>query len=101
MRRLDSTCWTMRSLSPSASKWWSEVHAKALALYEQWLLSDPITRVALKAQAIAYQATQDHMSRVEERGSVLILQSLPKELQNEAISARALSCVALREGPGG
>ena len=97
----------MRSLSPSAPTWWSEAHAKAFGLYEQWLLSDPITRLSLKAQAIAYQANQDYLSRVEERGSVLILQSLPKELQTEAISVRALSCVALlfmifaRYQPGG
>ena len=97
----------MRSLSPSAPTWWSEVHAKAFGLYEQWLLSDPITRLSLKAQAIAYQANQDYLSRVEESGFVLILQSLPKELQTEAISVRALSCVALlfmifaRYQPGG
>ena len=97
----------MRSLSPGAPGWWSKNNEVATSFYQRWLLADPIQRLAIKTEAVSYAWDHGSLARVEERGSVLLLQALPQDLQNEAISTRALSASALifltmsRYQPGG
>ena len=97
----------MRSLSQSAPQWWGHVTSKAQGFYSRWLHADPLQRLSLKAEAVGYAEDFAHLARVEERGSVLILQAIPVELQTEAVSVRALSTTSLlflimsRYQPGG
>ena len=97
----------MRSLSPGASGWWATVMATATAFYQRWLQADPLQRLSIKTEAVNHVHDFGSLSRVEERGSVLILQAMPAELQSEAVSTRALNCTALlflimsRFQPGG
>ena len=97
----------MRSLSPGASGWWATVMATATAFYQRWLQADPLQRLSIKTEAVNHVHDFGSLSRVEERGSVLILQAMPTELQSEAVSTRALNCTALlfltmsRFQPGG
>ena len=55
----------------------------------------PMGRLAVKARAASYSVDFGPSARVEERASVLLLQALPEDLQTEAVSIRALSCVSL------
>ena len=97
----------MRSLSPSAPQWWSATLQQATVYYESWLHSDPLQRLTVRAEVNAYAKDFGALARIEERGSILILQALPAELQSEAISTRALNSTALlfmimtRFQPGG
>ena len=97
----------MRSLSPGASGWWATVMSTAEAYYHRWLQADPLQRLGIKSEAISHHQDYGSLSRVEERGSVLVLQALPGELQSEAVSTRALNCASLlfltmsRFQPGG
>ncbi|CAE7494271.1 RE1 [Symbiodinium natans] len=87
----------MRSLSPGAPGWWSQVVSTATEYYQQWLKSDSLQRLAIKSDVVAQGATLEygHLRRVEERGSVLVLQAFPPTLQSEAVSVRALGTVSL------
>ena len=97
----------MRSLSPGAPGWWSKNVEVATSFYQRWLLADPIQRLVIKHKAISYVWDHGPLARVEERGSILLLQELPQDLQTEAVSTRALSSSALvfltmsRFQPGG
>ena len=97
----------MKTLSNGASHWWAEVLRMAYGFYSEWLRSDPLSRLSIKAEAVAFAPDFGPLSRVEERASVLVLQALPEEMQSEAVSIRALSCTALvflvlcRYQPGG
>ena len=97
----------MRSLSPGAPGWWNRTIEVATSFYQRWLLADPIQRLALKTEAVSYVWDHGPLARVEERGSILLLQALPQDLQTEAVSTRALSSSALvfltmsRFQPGG
>ena len=97
----------MRSLSPGAPGWWSKTIEVATAFYQRWLLADPIQRLAIKTEATSYVWDHGPLARVEERGSILLLQALPQDLQTEAVSTRALGASALvlltmsRYQPGG
>ena len=87
----------MRSLSPGAPEWWSRVVSTATEYYHQWLKSDSLRRLTIKSDVVAQGALLEYGSlrRVEERGSVLVLQALPPALQSEAVSVRALGTVPL------
>ena len=85
----------MRSLSPGAPGWWTKVTVRSSELYKRWLQADPLTRLSIKSEATSNVEDYGGLSRVEERGSVLLLQALPAELQSEAISDRGLSCISL------
>ena len=97
----------MRSLSPGAPGWWNRTIEVATSFYQRWLLADPIQRLAIKTEAVSYVWDHGPLARVEERGSILLLQALPQDLQTEAVSTRALSSSALvfltmsRFQPGG
>ena len=68
---------------------------------------NPLAKLTIKSEADAERTNFGTLSRIEERGSVLILQAPPVDLQSEVVSTRALSCVALmfliftRYQPGG
>ena len=75
---------------------------------EDWRLQLAWTaRLAVKAEAISYSADSGILSRVEESGSVLLLQAIPADLQSDAVSTRGVCCVGLiflgmtRIQPGG
>ena len=97
----------MRSLSPSAPTWWSQVTSGATAYYERWLHADPLRKLSIKTQAVEARVDYGLLARIEERGSILLLQALPSDLQTEAVSVRGLSSQALlfltmsRYQPGG
>ena len=97
----------MRSMSPNASTLWQQVMSAASAYYQRWLHADPLQRLTIRSEVIGLSHDYGVMSRVEERSAVLLLQSLPQELQSEAVSVRALSSVAVlfmvmcRFQPGG
>ena len=97
----------MRSLSPSSNLWWAQVTAAASGFYDRWLHADPLQKLGIKSEAIGFKMDYGGLSRIEERGSILLLQALPTELQSEAVSVRGLSSAALlfltmtRYQPGG
>ena len=97
----------MRSLSPSAPKWWNCVVQTATEFYTRWLHADPLQKLGIKGEAIEARMDFGNMSRVEERGSILLLQALPTDLQTEVVSVRALASSSLlfmvmsRYQPGG
>ena len=86
----------MRSRSPGAPEWWSKVGSTATE-YQKLLKSDSLQRLAIKSDVVAQGAMLEygHLRRVEERGSVLVLQALPPTLQSEAVSVRALGTESL------
>ena len=73
----------MQSLSPGASEWWQIVLNTASAFYQRWLQADPLQRLGIKSEATNRVQNFGRLSRVEERGSVLLLQALPAELQTK------------------
>ena len=79
----------------------------ASTYYHRWLQADPLERLGITSEAISHVQDYGPLSRVEERGSVLLLQALPQELQTEAVSTRSLNCASLlflamsRFQPGG
>ena len=97
----------MRSLSPNAPSWWSMVTQAATGFYNRWLHADPLQKPSIKCQAIEARTDYGPLARVEERASILLLQSLPADLQAEAVSVRGLASSALiflvmsRYQPGG
>ena len=97
----------MRSLSPSAPKWWNCVVQTATEFYTRWLHADPLQKLGIKGEAIEARMDFGNMSRVEGRGSILLLQALPTDLQTEVVSVRALASSSLlfmvmsRYQPGG
>ena len=97
----------MRSLSPNAPNWWSRVKQTATGFYTRWLHADPLQKLGIKSEAIEAREDFGQLARVEERGSILLLQALPADLQSEAVSVRGLASSALvflvmsRYQPGG
>ena len=83
------------------------VMTTASTYYQRWLQADFFCRLTIKVEATTQSQDFGSLSRVEERGSVLLLQALPSELQTEVVSTRALNCAALlsltmsRFQPGG
>ena len=97
----------MRSLSPSAPAWWERVTNTSSEYYNRWLHADPLNKLEIKSEAVGVKLEFGTMARVEERGSILLLQALPSDLQTEAVSVRGLGSSALlfltmcRYQPGG
>ena len=97
----------MRSLSPNAPTWWSSVTTTAATLYDRWLHANPLQKLSIKTEAVGTSMDFGNLARIEERGSILLLQALPADLQTEAVSVRGLSSAALlfltmtRYQPGG
>ena len=85
----------MRSLSPNSPTWWSQVTGTASGYYDRWLHADPLQKLGIKTQAVGVKGDYGSLPRVEERGSILLLQALPPDLQTEAVSVRGLSSSAL------
>ena len=77
----------MRSLSPNAPSWWSRVIRTASGFYTRWLHAAPLQKLGIKSEAIDARQDFGPLARAEERGSILLLQALPSDLQSEAVSA--------------
>ena len=72
-----------------------------------WLPKRLQGSMSIKCEAIKARTDYGPLARVEERASILLLQSLPADLQTEAVSVRGLASSALiflvmsRYQPGG
>ena len=86
---------SMSSLSPSAATWWRQLMDRVKSLYTTWLESAPVARLSLRQSVLNQRPAQDRHQRVEQRASVLLLESLPEELRHEVVSVRAVTVEAM------
>ena len=86
---------SMGSLSSTASTWWSQLMVRLRGLYQRWLESTPVDRLQIRQQVLAQRPPLDRYQRVEQRASMLLLDSLPEDLKAEAVSVRAVTVEAM------
>ena len=86
---------SMASLSSTASTWWQQIMGKVRELYQKWLESTPVDRLQIRQGVLADRPPLDRYQRVEQRASMLLLDSLPEDLKAEAVSVRAVTVLAM------
>ena len=64
-------------------------------LYSLWLESAPVARLTIRQQVLSRRPPPDRHHRIEQRAAMLLLDALPDELRNEAISARAVTAESM------
>ncbi|CAE7580175.1 RE2, partial [Symbiodinium sp. CCMP2456] len=62
---------------------------------QRWLESTPVDRLQIRTQVLAQRPAVDKYQRVEQRASMLLLDSLPEDLKAEAVSVRAVTVEAM------
>ena len=86
---------SMASLSSTAAVWWPQLMIKVRDLYQKWLESTPVDRLQIRQHVWAQRPPLDRYQRVEQRASMLLLDSLPEDLKAEAVSVRAVTVEAM------
>ncbi|CAE7508968.1 unnamed protein product [Symbiodinium sp. CCMP2592] len=86
---------SMSSLSSSAASWWQALMERVRVLYTRWLESTPILRLQIRQEVLAQRSPIDKYQRVEQRASMLLLDSLPEDLRAEVVSVRAVTVEAM------
>ncbi|CAE7327628.1 GIP, partial [Symbiodinium sp. CCMP2592] len=86
---------SMSSLSSSAASWWQALMERVRVLYTRWLESTPILRLQIRQEVLAQRPALDKYQRVEQRASMLLLDSLPEDLRAEVVSVRAVTVEAM------
>ncbi|CAE7031319.1 RE2 [Symbiodinium sp. CCMP2592] len=86
---------SMSSLSSSAASWWQALMERVRVLYTRWLESTPILRLQIRQEVLAQRPPIDKYQRVEQRASMLLLDSLPEDLRAEVVSVRAVTVEAM------
>ena len=96
---------TMRDLSATSWRWWEEVVQLAMAAYREWLRAEPVQRLHIKTQVPRECTTV--WNRLEQRGQLMLLNSVPTFIRSEILANRASSSVDIlyalfrRYQPGG
>ena len=86
---------SMSSLSSSAASWWQALMGRVRVLYTRWLESTPILRLQIRQEVLNQRPPVDRYQRVEQRASMLLLDSLPEDLRAEVVSVRAVTVEAM------
>ena len=95
------------SLSATSNELWSQLLREAYRLYSRWLSADPVSRLAIRAEANAWSGTSAKHVLIEQRLTVLLMRSVPSEIRSELVAVRAMSPLAVlvavltRYQPGG
>ena len=86
---------SMSSLSSSAASWWQALMGRVRVLYTKWLESTRILRLQIRQEVLNQRPPVDGYQRVEQRASMLLLDSLPEDLRAEVVSVRAVTAEAM------
>ena len=80
-------------VSHRAMWWWDTLVTMTTQRYQQWLGSDPITR--LNVQPPRVEELPQGFTRLEQRVTSLLMQAIPKTLAAEMIANRQLGAVQI------
>ena len=80
-------------ISARAMQWWDNLLDLTMQKYQQWLGSDPITRLNVQPPTVA--ELPPGFTRLEQRVTSLLLQTLPKSLASEMVANRQLGAAQI------
>lgn len=80
-------------ISARAMQWWDNLLDLTMQKYQQWLGSDPITRLNVQPPTVA--ELPPGLTRLEQRVTSLLLQTLPKSLASEMVANRQLGAAQI------
>ena len=84
----------MKDLSGTSAQWWDGVMEESTRVYEQWLQSEPLTRLHLRP-VLPPGCDRQPWARFEQRAQTMLLKALPEDMKSEAISSRSTTTVDL------